>query len=69
MTAFTRRPAPAGPQRITANFRATDDLHMRAANIVGLMGLSGDPEIIGGYVAVVRDALAIYREIDREAGR
>lgn len=52
---------------LRATLRSNDDIDTRAAHIVYLLGLDGDPEIIRTHRAVVADTLRAYAAADRDA--
>lgn len=65
--ALTRSMHPATQHRATVALRADDSPERRAENIIMLMGATtGDPRIIAQHVAVIRDALMQYQEMDSE---
>lgn len=66
--AMTRSMHPATQHRATVAMRADDGPERRAENIIMLMGATtGDPRIVAQHVAVIRDALMQYQEIDDAA--
>jgi hypothetical protein len=66
--AIRRTMQPATAFRARVALRAGDTPQQRAENIVTLMGATtGDPSLIAQHVAVIRDALMQYQELDNAA--
>ena len=55
--------------RIQRKFASTDNPDQRAANIVAMLGLSGDPTVIAQHAAVIAECIRQYQEIDVMARR
>ncbi len=50
--------------RIQRKFTSADNPDQRAAHIIAMLGLSGDPQIIEQHRAVIAEVLRHYRELD-----
>lgn len=67
LSAHARNLRPATRLRLSATISSTDTPGMRAANIVHLMGMTGDPRVIERHFNVIADLLEQYAELDKQA--
>ncbi len=53
--------------RIQRKFTSADNPDQRAANIVTLLALTGDPQIIERHRSIIAECIKVYQEVDVEA--
>jgi hypothetical protein len=63
--AHARTLRPSTRLRLSETLSSADTPGMRAAKILHLMGMTGDPKLIDQHFNVIADCLEHYAELDR----
>lgn len=64
LSAHARNLRPSTRLRLSETLSSADTPGMRAARIVHMLGLNGDPKLIEQHFNVIADMLTAYAELD-----